>query len=87
MAIGLGAMVGESPVLATIGSHFGAAHPTHRYIQGHSHRVLHRCRIAEGEPSMKRGAEIRLQDVPGTGVRIINQALQRVITATIEIQL
>jgi L-Ala-D/L-Glu epimerase len=81
MSVGLGAMVGESPFLATIGSHFGAAHPNHRYIQGHSHRVLHRVRIGSSEPKMAYGGKMHLEsNVQGTGVVLCAEVLDKLTT-------
>lgn len=55
LSYSLGAMVGESPILATAGSIWGSCHPDHLYIQGHSHRVLHGCNFVEGGARLKKG--------------------------------
>ncbi|MDP6445616.1 MAG: enolase C-terminal domain-like protein [Pirellulaceae bacterium] len=58
-----GAMVGETPILATAGAHFAMAHPDHLYVQGFSHRLLHGRRFVSGEPSLRRGGILQ----PGAG--------------------
>jgi L-alanine-DL-glutamate epimerase-like enolase superfamily enzyme len=57
-----GAMVGETPILATAGAHFAALHRDHLYLQGFSHRLLHGRRFARGEPSIRRGGTVELGD-------------------------
>jgi L-alanine-DL-glutamate epimerase-like enolase superfamily enzyme len=73
-----GAMVGETPILATAGSHFGAAHQDHLYIQGYSHRLLHRTRFVRGEPSTRRGGRVRLVAAEGLGLQIDPRKLDTV---------
>jgi len=65
----LGAMVGETPILATAGAHFALVHKDHLYVQGFSHRLLHGKRFASGEPSMRRG-QVLIADRPGLGLQI-----------------
>ena len=50
----LGAMVGETPILATAGAHFAAAHREHLYVQGYSHRLLHARSFVTGAPRLRR---------------------------------
>jgi len=71
----IGAMVGESPVLATMGSHFAAVHTDHLAVQGHSHKILHRGSMTRGEPRMRRGGVLELRPEPGLGIELIPQAL------------
>jgi len=55
MNFSLGAMVGESPILAAAGYFFGCSNPNHLYIQGYSHRILHGAKFVSGGPVMKHG--------------------------------
>ncbi|MEK6233808.1 MAG: hypothetical protein N2C14_03765, partial [Planctomycetales bacterium] len=65
-----GAMVGETPILATAGAHFAATHRDHLYVQGFSHRLLHGKRFIRGEPSIRRGGKLEISDgAPGLGLR------------------
>lgn len=57
-----GAMVGETPILATAGAHFAAVHRDHLYVQGFSHRLLHGRRFASGEPAMRRGGKLEIDN-------------------------
>lgn len=68
------AMVGESPILAAAGAHFGAAAPANcglapEYLQGYSHGLLHKVRFATGEPKLKQAA-VHLNDSSGLGLSI-----------------
>ncbi|MEM8668364.1 MAG: enolase C-terminal domain-like protein [Planctomycetota bacterium] len=57
-----GAMVGETPILATAGAHFAALHRDHLYVQGFSHRLLHGQRFAHGEPAICRGGRLEFDN-------------------------
>lgn len=72
------AMVGETAILATIGSHFATAFFDHKLVQGHSHRVLHRSRFVRGEPVMKRGGKLRVEEVSGLGLKLNTIGLEKV---------
>ncbi|MEE3369924.1 MAG: enolase C-terminal domain-like protein [Planctomycetota bacterium] len=50
----LGAMVGETPILATAGAHFAAANREHLYVQGYSHRLLHARSFVTNAPRFRR---------------------------------
>ena len=50
----LGAMVGETPILAVAGAHFAAAHREHLYVQGYSHRLLHAHAFVRNAPRFRR---------------------------------
>lgn len=54
----IGAMVGETPILATAGANFAAANRDHQYVQGFSHRLLHARRFVRGEAKMRRGGSL-----------------------------
>lgn len=74
----VGAMVGETPILATAGAHFAAAHPDHLYVQGFSHRLLHGRRFASGEPKFRRGT-IELPTCPsGLGLSLDEEKLDAI---------
>ncbi len=73
-----GAMVGETPILATAGAHFGAAHKDHLYIQGFSHRLLHSMRFVRGEPKMHHGGRLMLAPVNGLGLAVDDKLLDKV---------
>lgn len=71
-----GAMVGETPILATAGAHFAALHRDHLYVQGFSHRLLHGKRFAGGEPSMRRGGKLEIDNHRhGLGLHVDRQSL------------
>lgn len=71
-----GAMVGETPILANLGSHFGYINSGHNYIQGHSHKALHTDHFTEGGSDLKRGGKVHLNLLlPGTGVIIDDKKL------------
>lgn len=79
LSYSLGAMVGESPILATAGAAWAASQPEHLYIQGHSHRVLHGVRFVEGCPPLRRGGNYHPNQRPGSGLRIDHVALNKVV--------
>jgi len=64
----VGAMVGETPILAAAGAHFGAVHADHICIQGYSHKALHRIRSFAGGPSPKLNGTLTLKNEAGLGV-------------------
>lgn len=71
-----GAMVGETPILASAGAHFAALHRDHLYVQGFSHRLLHGQRFAHGEPSIHRGGRLEIDDSKsGLGLNIDAKSL------------
>ncbi len=74
----LGAMVGETPILATAGAHFGAAHAERLYIQGYSHKLLHGRRFVSGEPALRRGRLKVTDDVAGLGLTLDPERLDAV---------
>jgi len=65
----IGAMVGESAILATAGSSLGAVYADHLLIQGHSHGALHRKKIMKGGMKMRWGGRVKIMDSVGLGVR------------------
>ncbi|MBN2685033.1 MAG: hypothetical protein JXR40_07125 [Pontiellaceae bacterium] len=73
----VGAMVGESAILATAGSQFGSVHADHLLIQGHSHRALHRRKIAAGEPRLHLGGTLKLGEPIGLGVSLNQHTLDQ----------
>ncbi len=65
-----GAMVGETPILATAGAHFASHHRDHLYVQGFSHRLLHQRRFSSGEPTIRHGGRVHIRDDrPGLGLQ------------------
>lgn len=74
----LGAMVGETPILAAAGAHFGAAHEDRLYIQGYSHKLLHGTRFVRGEPALRRGRLTVPENVAGLGLTIDPKRLDAV---------
>ena len=80
LSFSLGAMVGESPVLATAGTAFGAKQREHLYIQGHSHRVLHGARFVGGGPRLRRGGKCTPTSGTGAGLRLNRAALTSLVT-------
>jgi muconate cycloisomerase len=77
LKFGIGAMVGESPILAAAGYFFGCAHPDRLYIQGYSHRLLHGSSFTEGGPAMKHGRVSASEKTPGLGVTVDQTVLER----------
>ncbi len=77
MQYSIGAMVGESPVLAAAGYYLGCTKPAHRWIQGFSHRILHGRTITRGGPRMKRGQVYPCKD-DGLGLTIRPNSLDSV---------
>lgn len=73
----VGAMVGETPILAAAGSHFGVVHADHRCIQGYSHQALYRDRMAAGGAVLRRKGALVLKDEPGLGVAVSAEQLDR----------
>ena len=81
------AMVGETPILASAGAHF-AAHTeaigaAPRYVQGYSHRLLHRTRFAAGEPKLRR-ATATLSARPGLGLTVDESLLDAITCARVQ---
>jgi len=64
----IGAMVGESAILASAGSSFGSVHAEHLLIQGHSHRALHGKKTIKGGPRLRHGGKLRLNNAAGLGI-------------------
>lgn len=77
-----GAMVGESPILASAGYFFGCAHPSHLYIQGYSHRILHSSKFVVGGPVMKRGLVLGNTQQTGLGLTIKSNNLEKLTLKT-----
>ncbi len=77
----VGAMVGETPILAVAGAHFAAAHPARLYLQGYSHRLLHRTRFVRGEPPIRRGRLTVPAGQCGLGLTLDTKQLDAVTTA------
>jgi len=72
----LGAMVGETAILATAGAHFAALNRDHLYVQGFSHRLLHGKRFASGEPPIRRGGKLEIDDDRhGLGLQVDESSL------------
>jgi L-Ala-D/L-Glu epimerase len=79
LAFAIGAMVGETPILATAGAHFAAFHRNHLYVQGFSHRLLHGKRFANGEPSIRRGGKLEInKTLPGLGLQVDDSKLDAI---------
>ncbi len=72
------AMVGESPVLAVEGAHFGALHADHLYMQGYAHTLLHRFSLTNEHPRMYHGGIVSVSKQPGLGLTLNRRALERV---------
>jgi len=76
MAYGVCAMVGETGILATHGSHFAQVHNNYSMLQGHSHRPLHKGRLTIGEPGLERGGRLVLNSSrSGLGLKLNQQLL------------
>lgn len=75
----LGAMVGESPILATAGANWAASHPEHLYVQGHSHRLLHGQRFVDGCSPLRRRGIYEPSSAIGSGLTLNRDALERVV--------
>lgn len=72
----LGAMVGETPILATAGAHFATVHRDHLYVQGFSHRLLHARRFVRGEPAMRSQGKLDIhRSLSGLGLRVDQKSL------------
>lgn len=78
LSFAIGAMVGESGILATAGSHLGTAFPDYQMIQGHSHPFLHKNSLVKGTPHMERGGVLNVSSKYGLGVEINSEVLQRI---------
>lgn len=84
----LGAMVGETPILATAGAHFAAAHREHLYVQGYSHRLLHARSFVTNAPRFRRSqVSFAAPLESGAGLRLdvrkldaITQAKKRILS-------
>jgi len=76
----LGAMVGESPVLAAAGAAWAASQPQHLYLQGHSHRLLHGHRFIEGCPPLQRGGKFFANGSIGSGLSLDRNALDKIVS-------
>lgn len=87
LSFSLGAMVGESPILANAGTAFGASLREHLYIQGHSHRLLHGVRFVEGCPRLGRRGVCVPNTGPGAGLRLNREALEPMIQERMSFQL
>lgn len=74
----IGAMVGETAILATAGSEFGSVFSEHLLIQGHSHRALLGRKITTGGPRLRLGGTLRPGASPGLGISLKATALDRV---------
>ncbi len=79
LSFSLGAMVGESPILAAAGAAWGESQPEHLYIQGHSHRVLHGKRFITGCPPLGRGGNCIPNQRPGSGLKIEYASLDKIV--------
>ena len=64
----IGAMVGESAILAAAGSGFGSVHAEHLLIQGHSHRALHGRKTMKGGPKLRHGGKLLVGQEAGLNV-------------------
>jgi len=83
----LGAMVGESPILANAGTALGATLREQRYIQGHSHRLLHRTSFVDGAPVLRRGGRCQPNSGRGAGLRLHHKALAPLIQKRLDLTL
>ena len=80
LPFGLGAMVGETPILATAGAHFAALHRDHLYVQGFSHRLLHGKKFMYDEPTIRRGGKL-IMDTTRTGLGLsVNRRMLESLT-------
>lgn len=66
----IGAMVGETAILATAGSQFGSIFSDHVLIQGHSHGALHRKKITKGGPRLQLGGKLKVGQSPGLDITL-----------------
>ena len=64
----IGAMVGETPILAAAGSHFGTVHADHLCIQGYSHQALHGISCFSGGSRIQRKGRLVVSEDVGLGV-------------------
>jgi hypothetical protein len=78
LLFGIGAMVGESSILANAGSHLGALHDDHAYIQGYSHRLLHKLSLANGGLRLQRQGMLSISDKIGLGLKLDNDILNKI---------
>ena len=74
----IGAMVGETAILATAGSQFGSVFSDHILIQGYSHGALHRRQITTGGPRLQLGGRLPVGQSPGLGISLKPGALDHV---------
>jgi len=74
----IGAMVGESAILAAAGSHFGCVYNEHLLIQGYSHGALHRNKIAKGDLHLSLGGSLKLKPSVGLGIFLEEKVLDQV---------
>lgn len=86
LSIGVGAMVGETPILATAGTHFAAAFPQRRFVQGHSHGLLHGKRFVTGEPTMRKARISPNSDKPGLGLHLDERKLDQLTVRAVRIE-
>ena len=75
----VGAMVGESPILAAAGAAWASSHPEHLYVQGHSHRLLHGKRFVDGCPKLQRRGIFEAESAPGSGLSLDRNALEQLV--------
>lgn len=75
----LGAMVGESPILAAAGAAWASSHSQHLYVQGHSHRLLHGERFVDGCPALQRRGILAANASPGSGLTLHRDSLEQIV--------
>ncbi len=79
LKFGIGAMVGETAILACEGAHFGSVHLDYAYIQGFSHGMLHQVNVAESKVKISRGGKVNLADGSDLDVKLKKSALEKVV--------
>ena len=73
---GFGAMVGETAILSSASYFLGCAHPDNLFVQGFSHKLLHKKNIATENIELKRAfVQLSDSDKYGLGVHLNRAAI------------
>ncbi len=78
LQFGIGAMVGESPILAMAGAHFATANPGYLYLQGFSHGLLHKMKFMKPSPSLRPGGKFHLMKYAQQRLDICSSILKKI---------